>query len=354
VAGEACPSAVAAPWVDGRTFWNLYGPTEGSIWATALGGWTPAPGHPEQGPPLGRPIQNVQVYVLDPQGAPVPVDIAGEVYLGGICLARGYLNAPALTAARFVPDPLSAQPGQRLYRTGDRGRWLADGTLDFLGRVDQQVKVRGYRVELGEIEAVLRQHPAVRDAAVAMRADATGEARVVAYLVSDEAVVPSPTEVRAFVKARLPEQMVPVHVVSLPALPLTATGKLDRQALPAPSTDRALEVTYVAPRTPTEEALTDIWAEVLGLPHVGVHDNFFDLGGNSLLLLRAFEQVRTLSTAPLAIVDLFACPTIHLLATHLEGQRDVLAGLADGQERAAARRNSQSARRANRERRQSS
>jgi acyl carrier protein len=252
----------------------------------------------------------MQAYVLDARLAPVPVGVAGELCIGGVGLARGYLGRPGLTAERFVPNPFAATPGERLYRTGDLARYLPDGNLEFLGRIDHQVKVRGYRIELGEIEATLTAHPAVREAVVVAREEGAGEKRLVAYVVGEA----SGAELRAFVRSKLPEYMVPSAFVALAALPLTANGKIDRRALPAPEGRPEQERAYVAPRTPVEEVLAGIWAEVLRLDRVGVQDNFFDLGGHSLLATQVVSRLREAFSVELPLRALFETPTIMDLA----------------------------------------
>ncbi len=268
---------------------NGYGPTEGTTFTcchpiASVEGITSVP--------LGRPIANTRAYVLDEHLQPAPIGVPGELYIGGDGLARGYLNRPDLTADRFGCDPFGAE-GARLYRTGDRVRWLADGTLAFLGRLDQQVKLRGFRIELGEVEAALEQHPALREAVVLAREDAPGQKRLVAYLSCREgAAAPTVNELRAFVRQTLPEVMVPAAFVLLDALPLTANGKIDRRALPAPEDAERLELgdDFVAPRSDGEEALARIWASVLRLPKVGIHDNFFASGGDSILSIQIVSR----------------------------------------------------------------
>ncbi|HEV3049932.1 MAG TPA: amino acid adenylation domain-containing protein, partial [Longimicrobium sp.] len=256
-AGEACPAELVERWAPERRFFNLYGPTEATIWsataACASGGGRP---------PIGRPVANTTAYVLDPRGAPVPAGVPGELYVGGAGVSRGYAGRPGLTAERFVPDPFGAAGG-RLYRTGDRVRWSARGELEFLGRVDEQVKVRGFRIEPGEIEGVLRRSQGVADCVVVAREDEPGEKRLVAYVVGDGEA----GALREHLLRELPEYMVPSAFVFLDALPLTPNGKLDRKALPAPDFAPA-KARYVAPRTPTEEALAEIWAETLRLERV--------------------------------------------------------------------------------------
>ncbi|HEX5726159.1 MAG TPA: non-ribosomal peptide synthetase, partial [Longimicrobiaceae bacterium] len=307
-AGEAVDAATGERWSGGRAFVNAYGPTETTVCAASA--------HCEADgrvPAIGRPLENVRVYVLDAAGRPAPVGVPGERYVGGVGVARGYQGRPGLTAERFVPDPFGAAGG-RLYRTGDRVRWRADGAIEYLGRLDFQVKVRGFRIELGEIEAVLRGHESVTDCVVVARAEA-GEQRLVAYIVG-EAVVEA---LRAHVRRSLPEYMLPSAFVFLDTLPLTSNGKLDRKALPAPELVSA-EVSYVAPRRPLEAAMAGIWAEVLGCARVGVNENFFDLGGHSLLLVRVQARLHETLDRKIPIVDLFRFPTVAALAEHLGGE----------------------------------
>jgi amino acid adenylation domain-containing protein len=290
---------------------NEYGPTETVVGCCIYE--VPGEGAPVGAVPIGRPIANTQLYVLDRQWQPVPFGATGELYIGGDGVARGYLNRPDLTAEKFVPHPFSAEAGQRLYRTGDLARYLQDGNLEFLGRNDAQVKVRGFRIELGEIEASLSQHPDVREAVVVSREDGTGDARLVAYVVSQRQGIPG-HEMRAHLKERLPEHMVPSAFVMLDKLPLTANGKIDRHALPAPGTARpALERAYVAPNSMVEEVLAAVWAEVLGIERVGINDNFFDLGGDSIRSVRvvALAKERGLN---FTVQELFRSQTIAQLA----------------------------------------
>ncbi|HYH78860.1 MAG TPA: amino acid adenylation domain-containing protein, partial [Longimicrobium sp.] len=272
-----------APWA---RLYNVYGPTEAAVDVTA---W-PCMGRPDAAAitPIGSPMANVRIYLLDPAGEPVPVGVAGELHIGGVQVARGYLGRAALTAERFVADPFSAQGGARLYRTGDRARWRADGAIEYLGRFDHQVKVRGFRIELGEIEGALRQASGVADCAVVVREDVPGEKRLVAYVVGDvEAGV-----VREHLLGELPEYMVPAAFVPLERLPLTPNGKLDRKALPAPEGDAYARGSYEAPLGEVEAALAEIWGEVLGVGQVGRWDHFFELGGHSLLAIKLIERMR--------------------------------------------------------------
>jgi len=311
-AGESCSREIAESWAPGRRLFNGYGPTEATIGPTLY----PIESVPEgvASVPIGRPITNTQVYLLDAHLQPVPVGVSGELYIGGVGLARGYLNRPELTAERFIPNPFSDEPGARLYRTGDLARYLPDGNIEFLGRIDHQVKVRGFRIELGEIEAVLRQHPHLQAAVVLAREDTPGDKRLVAYVVPREEPAPTISELRRFLKETLPEYMVPSAFVYLDALPLTPNGKVDRRALPAPDQTRPeLESAYVAPRTREEKILADIWAQVLGVEQVGVHDNFFELGGDSILSIQVIARANQ-AGLQLTPRQLFQAPTVAGLA----------------------------------------
>ncbi|MFF1376346.1 amino acid adenylation domain-containing protein [Streptomyces sp. NPDC058308] len=307
VGGEACGPDTAARWSVGRTMVNAYGPTEATVCATLS---NPLSG-PEI-PPIGRPIGNARVYVLDGELSPVPAGMPGELYVAGAGVARGYLNRPGLTAERFIADPYGP-PGSRMYRTGDLASWNNDGTLRYLGRTDDQVKLRGYRIELGEIEAALTAAPGVASAAALIREDRPGDRRLIGYVVSEAGSDAEPATVRAQVANRLPDHMVPSAVMVLDALPLMPNGKLDRKALPAP--DYAATATSSrAPRDAREELLTGLFTEVLGLDHIGLDDSFFDLGGHSLLAMRLIGRVRAVLGADLAIRDLFTAPTVATLA----------------------------------------
>ncbi|MFL5384881.1 MAG: amino acid adenylation domain-containing protein, partial [Longimicrobiaceae bacterium] len=304
---------------------NGYGPTENSTFScchTVLADDTEGPSLPQGRPvarsrvsiPIGRPVANSTAYVLDRSGRPCPLGVPGELYAGGDGVARGYLGRPALTAERFVPDPFAAEPGARLYRTGDRVRRREDGTLEFLGRIDQQVKVRGFRVEPGEVEAALKAHPTVGDAVVAARADGGGEKRLVAYVVARNGVAPDPAELRATLATRLPRHLVPSAFVVLDAIPLTPNGKIDRRALPAP---QAESEAHAGPRTPAEEMLAGIYATLLGVERVGADDDFFRLGGHSLLATQLASRVRRAFGADVPLRTVFEAPTPRALAARL-------------------------------------
>ncbi|MBW4678521.1 MAG: amino acid adenylation domain-containing protein [Microcoleus vaginatus WJT46-NPBG5] len=288
------------------TLHNHYGPSESHV-VTAFT-LTGAPESWPALPPIGCPITNTRIYLLDAQMQLVAAGTPGELYIAGIALARGYVNRPDLTAERFIPNPLNIYSSDRLYKTGDLARYLPDGNIEYLGRIDNQVKIRGYRIELGEIEAALWQHPAVREATVVAREDVPGDKRLVAYLVTDEQIKAS--ELRSFLKEKLPEYMVPAAFVFLESLPLTSNGKVDRRALPAPDTARPeLESTFVAPRTSEEKLLAEIWAQVLGLEEVGIFDNFFALGGDSIRSIQVQSLARKQGLS-ISLQELFQYQTI--------------------------------------------
>ena len=289
---------------------NLYGPTEAAIDVTF---WRCDPNSPRKSVPIGRPIANTQTYVLDAAMQPTPIGVPGELYLGGVNLARGYLNRPDLTAEKFVPDPFSAEPNARLYKTGDLVRYWPDGALEYLGRLDHQVKIRGFRIELGEIETALANHPAIREVVVVAREDQPGDKRLVAYLVAAQTPAPTTQELRQFLQATLPEYMIPAAFVFLEAMPLNPNGKIERRALPIPELAGAAEH-YVAPRTPTEQILADIWAEILGMERVGIHENFFELGGHSLMATQAISRIREQFGVELPLRVLFEVEDIAALA----------------------------------------
>lgn len=299
---------------------NNYGPTENSVVAT----WTPVT--EETGgnvaPPIGQPIANTQVYILDRNLQPVPIGVTGELHIGGVGLARGYLNRPELAATHFVPHPFATTSGARLYRTGDLGRYRADGNIEYLGRIDHQVKIRGFRIELGEIEAVLVEHPIVREVVVLVREDTPhdipNDKRIVAYVVLNGECAAPADELRRVIKEKLPNFMIPSAFVVLEAMPLTPNGKIDRKALPIPDYARpAIEEAFTAPRTPIEEMIAAIWSETLKLEKVGIHDNFFILGGHSLLATQVVHRVRDTFNVALPLRLFFEIPTVADLAAYV-------------------------------------
>lgn len=294
------------------TLTNGYGPTENTTFTCCYS--TKSSDSFGSVFPIGRPISNTTAYVLDAHCNPVPVGVPGELYTGGDGLARGYLNLKELTSLKFVPDPFSREVGARLYRTGDLVRYRRDGVLEFLGRVDHQLKIRGFRVEPDEIEAVLREHPAVVDAVCMPWEETLGDRRLIAYVAAD-GHASSVNDIRRFLQQRLPDYMVPSSIIQLAALPMTVNGKVDRKALPAPDHSRPeIDSGYVAPRTDTERAITALWQEVLAIEKVGVNDNFFDLGGHSLYVVMLHNRIKATFQKELSIVDLFRYPTVGALA----------------------------------------
>jgi amino acid adenylation domain-containing protein len=346
VAGEACPPDLVARWSNGRRFINGYGPTESTVCAT-----TAVCSNSDSAPPIGRPIPNVQVYILDRNLQPVPVGVPGELHIGGVGLARGYLNRPELTLTKFISNPFKASSpfgevksqkskvksgiveeklqqslpsaphhlcssafSERLYKTGDLVRYLPDGNIEFLGRIDQQVKIRGFRVELGEIEALLSQHPAIQEVVVIVREDKPGDKRLVAYIMPN-AEAPTASELRSFLKEKLTEYMIPSAFIMLESLPLTPNGKVDRKVLATlEQVQSETESTFIPPRTPVEEILAEIWAEILGLEKVGVNHNFFELGGHSLLATQVISRIHDSFQIQLPLRTLFENQTIADLA----------------------------------------
>ena len=315
--GEALPPDLCRSWLGlypHIPLLNAYGPTECSD-DVAHHPVTLPPEAEAIRVPIGRPVANMRLYVLDRRLEPVPVGVAGELCVGGVGVGRGYLHDPEKTAIAFIPDPYSPRPGARLYRTGDLARHRPDGTIEFLGRMDHQVKIRGLRIELEEIEAVLRRHPSIRESAVVVHEDTPGDQRLVAYFVPTETPGPAGVEVRDAVAQQLPAYMVPAAFVALDALPLTSNGKVNRRALPAPDWSRfRKEETYAPPLTPTEEILAGIWSEVLGVERVGRDDNFFDLGGHSLLATQLVARVREACHIEVPLRALFEAPSVARLA----------------------------------------
>jgi len=313
VAGEACPAPLARLWGAGRRFFNAYGPTECTVWSS---GELHAADGPR--PAIGRPVLNTEILLLDRALEPVPMGVPGELYIGGPGLARDYLNRPDLTAERFIPHPLAAEPGARLYRTGDLARYRTDGSIDFLGRSDHQVKVRAFRIEPQEVEAALVEHPAVEEAVVSARGEGANR-RLVAYLRSNPDLSPNVAELRGFLLEKLPEYMVPSVFVVLDAFPLRPNGKIDREALPEPDGGALVtEGLKVAPRNLLEEVLAGVWMEVLGIDQAGVYDNFFDLGGYSLAATQVLARVRDLFQVELSVADFFEAPTLAALGERVD------------------------------------
>jgi acyl-CoA synthetase (AMP-forming)/AMP-acid ligase II/acyl carrier protein len=342
---------------------HLYGPTEGTTFSSFY--WVQEVPEEATSLPIGRPITNTQIYLLDRQLKPVPIGVPGELYIGGDGLARGYFNRPDLTEQQFIPNPFSKEKGkrkkeketeedssvlpftfcllpscERLYKTGDLARYRPDGNIEFLGRIDNQVKIRGFRIELGEIEAVLNQHPAVRETVVIVQEDIPGDKLLVAYIVPNQEQLKvegskveasqeqptnlqpanlQPSDLRQFLKEKLPGYMVPSAYMVLNSLPLTPNGKVDRRVLPAVDTlSFDTKEDYVAPRTNVEEELARIWRQVLGRQQVGVHDNFFELGGHSLLATQLTSRIRDAFQVELPVRQLFEAPTVAMLARHIE------------------------------------
>lgn len=314
-AGEAVSGDLVDKWGNKRQFFNAYGPTETTVCASMH----LCEGSYPQGPPIGNPISNFKLYILDKNLRPVPVGVPGELCIDGVGLARGYLNRPALTADKFIPNPFSGQPGARLYRSGDLARYLPDGNVEFLGRIDFQVKVRGFRIELGEIESLLDQHDQIKDLVVLAREDTPGSQRLVAYLVAQDEVELDVSEIKKYLRERLPDYMVPSAFVILDKLPLTPNGKIDRKALPAPEITREdLSAEYAPPTNEAEEKLVKIVGELLNIKKVGINDNFFELGGHSLLATQFMSRLRTAFGVELPLKTLFEKPTSAQIAEEIE------------------------------------
>jgi acyl-coenzyme A synthetase/AMP-(fatty) acid ligase/acyl carrier protein len=332
---------------------NLYGPTEATIDTTF---WRC---HQQQGRPImpiGRPIGNMQVYILDPYLNIVPVGVQGELHIAGPGIGRGYLNRPDLTAEKFVSNPFPSsistsgglrnwedKIGGRLYKSGDLARYLPNGSIEFIGRSDYQVKIHGFRIELGEVESVLSRHPTVEEAVVIVREDVPGDKRLVTYLVARHEPTPTSSDLRSFLKEKLPDYMIPSAFVFPDAFPITPHGKVDRRALPAPEQSRSeLEAVYVAPQSEVERIIAEVWQQVLRIEQVGMHDNFFDLGGHSLLLIQIHNKFQELFKKEIPITDIFRYPTIKTLADHLaqeEKDRVSIQQTSDSIEKLAAGKN---------------
>jgi amino acid adenylation domain-containing protein len=332
-AGESCTGELVARWARGRDFFNAYGPTETTVCASL----TRCLPSDDREPTIGRPVANFSLYVLDRYGNPAPVGVHGELHVGGPGLARGYLGRPELTAEKFIPDPFGREAGARLYRTGDLVRYLPDGRIEFLGRLDQQVKVRGFRIELGEIEAALGGFPHVRQAMAVAREGRSGDKRLVAYIVAERGQNPTVEDLRAHLRERLPDYMIPSAFVLLDEWPMTPNGKIDRRSLPDPEGPRpTLQTAYVEPQTHMERKLSDLWREVLGVDEVGLDDDFFSLGGHSLLLLRMQKGLREVAREELSLIELFRYPTVRSLAGRLSRGEAEAAESAPGRQRGRA------------------
>ncbi|HEX7733566.1 MAG TPA: amino acid adenylation domain-containing protein [Ktedonobacteraceae bacterium] len=329
--GEDLPAVLSqrlAAFPHPALLYNLYGPTETTVETIC---WV---GKPEsvtgEKVPIGQPVFNTQVYVLDHHFRPVPIGVTGELYIGGDALARGYLKRADLTAEQFVPNPFNQETGTRLYRTGDLARYRPDGTLEYLGRKDNQVKLRGYRIEIGEIEAILGQHPLVQQCAIIVREDIPGDRRLVAYIVPHSEEAPTASSLRATLQAKLPSYMVPSTFVIQTSLPRSSSEKIDRHALPRPeSINLESEATYVAPQSELEQAIATAWQEALHIEKVGIHDNFFDLGGHSLLLVRVQSSLHQTLNQEIPLMDMFKHTTINALARHLSQPQDAQPDLHD-------------------------
>jgi amino acid adenylation domain-containing protein len=336
--GEALELQRLRPWFERHgdrlpVLVNMYGITETTVHVTYRPlTWSDL--DTMSGSVVGRPIADLQVYLLDQHLQPVPQGVAGEIFVGGQGLARGYLHRAELTAERFIPNPFSTRPGERLYKSGDLVRYLAHGELEYLGRIDHQVKIRGFRIELGEIESMLNAHPEIREAVVMAREDEPDEKRLVAYIVAEQEPAPKISQLREYLAEKLPEYMIPAAWVNLDELPLTANNKLDRRALPAPDMERPdLEDAFTSPRTAVEEMIAAIWCELLGLDRVGVYDNFFELGGHSLIATQLVSRLREAFQVEILLRNVFEQPTVAELAEAIQkleqkpGQVQLLAEL---------------------------
>lgn len=313
VAGESCPLALAKKWSLGRRFINAYGPTEATVCATLYR----YESRESESLPIGRPIENAQIYILDPLGDPVPIGVSGEIHIAGVGVTRGYLGQPQLTATRYLPNRFSAEGCGYLYKTGDMGRWRDDGLIEFLGRNDHQVKVRGFRIELEEIEARLAEHDDVREVAVIAREDTPGDKRLVAY-VACRWPASGAEEFRSFLRRTLPEYMIPSAFVAMERLPLTPNGKVSRRELPAPDVSAYSDRIYEEPRGDTESAIAKIWEDLLCVERIGRNDNFFEMGGHSLLVMKAIARMRTALAVQVPMRLLFESPTLMQLSSQLE------------------------------------
>jgi amino acid adenylation domain-containing protein len=314
VCGEPCPAKLVAEWGRGRRFCNVYGPTETSVWTS-----TGICVDPKTKPTIGRPIENIEYHILDANLTPVPATAIGDLYIGGVGLARGYFKAPALTAERFIPNPFATVPGERMYHTGDLVRRLPNGEIDIIGRSDQQVKVRGFRIELGEIETALNQHPSVQESVVVVREDQPNQRRLVGYVVLKSLPRITGRDLRSYLKSKLPDYMVPAVFVEMVEFPLSPNGKTDRRALPAPGVVQTeVDEDFVAPRNALEEVVAGVWSELLGVDRVGVYEDLFELGAHSISLTRAAARLRERFNVEVPLQCFFDSPTVAGVAAALE------------------------------------
>jgi acyl carrier protein len=339
--GEALDISQLQPWFERHgdeqpRLVNMYGITETTVHVTYRELRAEDVKREARGGVIGAPLPDLQLYLLDRHLQPLPIGVAGEMYVGGEGLARGYLGRPDLTAEKFVADPYGRKAGGRLYRSGDKARRLPDGDIEYLGRLDEQVKIRGFRIELGEIETVLSQSANVRDCVVIAREERPDERQLVAYVVGEEGRVPSVSQLRQHLRERLPDYMLPSVFVLLDELPLTPNGKLDRRRLPAPNGDSVQSSeTYLAPRSEAEQTIAAVWQEVLQLEGVGINDNFFDLGGHSLLMLRVHSKLRSIFKHEMSIVEMFRYPTVGAQAARLQEGLGEQPSFHQSEERAA-------------------
>ena len=333
VTGEGCSQQLVFQWAKLYRFLNLYGPTETTVWVSAN------ECNSNSLPHIGRPLDNTKFYIMDTHLQPVPIGVVGELYIGGVQIARGYLNRPELSAEKFISDPFSQTTGARLYKTGDLARYQEDGNITCLGRIDYQIKIRGFRIELGEIEATLIQHPAIRDAVVIAREDIPGYKNLAAYfLVQPNQPIPGNQYLREYLNQTLPDYMLPNTFVRLETLPITSNGKVDRKALPAPGYQADTGTLCAAPNTEIEHILAKIWSDVLKLETVGIHDNFFDIGGHSLLLTQVHHQLKLTAHKEISLIDLYHYPTIHKLACYIDKEKKPTSSLEVIRQRANKRR----------------
>jgi hypothetical protein len=330
--GEALLPSLAKEALDllpGRIM-NMYGPTETTIWSAVR-----EVDNRAEKVTIGDPIANTELYILDRNMQPMPIGVPGEIYIGGDGLARGYFGRPELTAEKFVPNPFSEEPGDRLYRTGDLACYLADGSINFLGRIDYQIKIRGYRIELGEIEAILEEHPGIQQSVVVAKEDKSGDKKLIAFIVPNSGGILESEELREQLRLRLPDYMIPAGFVLLDTLPLTANGKVDRKALlSVDGIPLSSKTEYVKPNNKLEQTIAVIWQQVLQLEKVGVNDNFFDIGGHSLLMAQVQSRLREALKKDLPLVRLLEHPTVGSLAKYLAQENGETLSIKENQNRA--------------------